>query len=164
MPAQTLFRRASDIRVTPIEHSEVVETRLWIEEHEWLYQLLKSERNVAPTFRFPDLISASVSLVFAGPEPAARIFQFLWQELIQRSASSVRRRESMWRPQYELLLALQRSPANRHPNPKHQLDQLTTACVALVREEPDAMRRILEQARINMGERASRQKHRLPDH
>jgi hypothetical protein len=36
----------------------------------------------------------------------------------------------MWRQQYDLLLAVQRSPANRHPHPKFQLDQLTTACVA----------------------------------
>ena len=44
----------------------------------------------------------------------------------------------MWRPQYELLLAVQRSPANRHPNPKFQLDQLTTACVALCRQHEGA--------------------------
>lgn len=164
MPEPTLSRRAADICVTPVEPCDIIETRLWIEEHEWLYQLLKSESNVAPTFRFPDLISASVSLIFAGEQPAARIFEFLWEELIQRSPAGVRRRESMWRPQYELLLALQRSPANRHPNPKFQLDQLTTACVALIREEQDAPRRILEQARLNMGERVALKKHPLPDH
>lgn len=164
MPEPTLSRRAADIRVTPVEPSDIVETRLWIEEHEWLYHLLKSESNVAPTFRFPDLISASVSLIFAGDHPGERIFEFLWEELIQRSPVGARRRESMWRPQYELLLALQRSPANRHPNPKFQLDQLTTACVALIREEADATSRILEQARINMSERAALKKHLPPDH
>ena len=46
------------------EHPETIETRLWLEEHDWLYGLLRSEDNVSPTFRFPDLISASVSLVF----------------------------------------------------------------------------------------------------
>jgi hypothetical protein len=47
------------------EHPDTIETRLWLEEHEWLYGLLRSSDNVSPTFRFPDLISACVSLVFA---------------------------------------------------------------------------------------------------
>jgi hypothetical protein len=56
----------------------------------------------------------------------------------------------MWRHQYQLLLDLQRSPANRHPNPKFQLDQLTTACVALCRAEDGSGAGILRQARRNM--------------
>ena len=67
-----------------------------------------------------------------------------------------RRRESMWRQQYDLLLAVQRSPANRHPNPKFQLDQLTTACVALCRQLGDAESIVLRQARLNMAERSAR--------
>ena len=46
------------------EHPETIETRLWLEEHDWLFTVLRSEGNVSPTFRFPDLISACVSLVF----------------------------------------------------------------------------------------------------
>ena len=65
-----------------------------------------------------------------------------------------RRRESMWRQQYQLLLELQRSPANRHPNPKFQLDQLTTACVALCRGFDQSGDDILLQARRNMAARA----------
>ncbi|MCB1888008.1 MAG: hypothetical protein KDH20_10420, partial [Rhodocyclaceae bacterium] len=65
-----------------------------------------------------------------------------------------RRRESMWRQQYQLLLELQRSPANRHPNPKFQLDQLTTACVALCRTADPSGAAILQRARRNMAERA----------
>jgi hypothetical protein len=60
----------------------------------------------------------------------------------------------MWRHQYQLLLDLQRSPANRHPNPKFQLDQLTTACVALCRAEDGSGAGILRQARRNMAERS----------
>ncbi len=90
--------------------------------------------NVSPTFRFPDLISACVSLVFVQDDAPARIFDFLGTQLVLRPPLTPRRRESMWRPQYDLLLAVQRSPANRHPNPKFQLDQLTTACVALCRQ------------------------------
>ena len=45
----------------------------------------------------------------------------------------------------EALLAVQRSPANRHPNPKFQLDQLTTACVALCRQHEGADTLVLRQ-------------------
>ena len=135
---------------------DVIETRLWLEEHDWLYRLLRSQDNVSPTFRFPDLISASVSLVFTHQDAPCRIFRFLGTELVLRSPETPRRRESMWRPQYQLLLALQRSPANRHPNPKFQLDQLTTACVALCRTEDGLGAAVLRQARRNMAERSHR--------
>ncbi len=133
---------------------DVIETRLWLEEHNWLYRLLRSEDNASPTFRFPDLISASVSLVFTHQHAAARIFQFLGTDLVLRSPQTPRRRESMWRQQYQLLLDVQRSPANRHPNPKFQLDQLTTACVALCRADDGSGAGILQQARRNMAARA----------
>ena len=133
-----------------------IETRLWLEEHEWLYDLLRSDRNVSPTFRFPDLISACVSLVFLHDDAPARIFDFLGTQLVLRPPLTPRRRESMWLPQFELLLAVQRSPANRHPNPKFQLDQLTTACVALCRQFGDADALVLRQARLNMADRSAR--------
>ena len=138
------------------EHPDTIETRLWLEEHEWLYSLLRSDDNVSPTFRFPDLISACVSLVFVNEDAAPRIFDFLGTRLVLRSPHTPRRRESMWRQQYDLLLVVQRSPANRHPNPKFQLDQLTTACVALSRHLDDADARVLRQARLNMADRSTR--------
>jgi hypothetical protein len=148
--------------INPRTHSEradeTIETRLWLEEHDWLYALLKSEHNISPTFRFPDLISACVSLVFAKNEASERIFDFLGTQLVLRPPQSQRRRESMWMPQYELLLAVQRSPANRHPNPKFQLDQLTTACVALIRDADPTGKTILQQARVNMASRAAKKK------
>jgi len=142
---------------------DTIETRLWLEEHDWLYGLLHSEANASPTFRFPDLISACVSLVFTHDDAALRIFRFLGKELVLRPAQSARRRESMWRTQYELLLALQRSPANRHPNPKFQLDQLTTACVALSREADVSGETVLRQARVNMARRAELRKTTPPN-
>jgi hypothetical protein len=138
------------------EPPETIETRLWLEEHEWLYDLLRSGSNVSPTFRFPDLISACVSLVFLHDGAPARIFDFLGTQLVLRPPLTPRRRESMWRQQYELLLAVQRSPANQHPNPKFQLDQLTTACVALCRRLEEADGIVLRQARLNMAERSAR--------
>lgn len=151
--------------VSPMSENDsqyVIETRLWLEEHDWLYRLLRSEDNVSPTFRLPDLISASVSLVFSHPDAPARIFQFLGTELVLRTPKTPRRREAMWRPQYQLLLDLQRSPANRHPNPKFQLDQLTTACVALCRAADASGAAILRQARCNMAERSHRGRDTLP--
>lgn len=139
----------------PAASPDVIETRLWLDEHDWVYGLLHIEANVSPTFRFPDLISASVSLIFTHDDAALRIFQFLGAELVLRPAQTPRRRESMWRAQYELLLALQRSPANRHPNPKFQLDQLTTACVALSRQADASGEALLRQARVNMARRAA---------
>ena len=140
------------------DQPDTIETRLWLQEHDWLYDLLKSDRNVAPTFRFPDLISACVSVVFAGDDASPRIFAFLGTELAFRPSTTARRRESMWRAQYELLLALQRSPANRHPNPKFQLDQLTTTCVALSRAADASGDAVLRQARLNMAQRAMRRR------
>lgn len=135
------------------DSNDVVETRLWLEEHTWLYALLRSEDNVAPTFRFPDLLSACVALVFIKDNAAERIFEFLGTSLVMRSPTTPRRRESMWRSQYELLHDLQCSPANRHPNPKFGLDQLTTACVALCQQEDNSGATVLRQARCNMVER-----------
>lgn len=139
---------------TLLHPHEIIETRLWLEEHDWLYRLLHSEANVSPTFRLPDLISACVSQVFAQPDAPARIFRFLGTELVLRSPQTPRRRESMWRSQYLLLQDLQRSPANRHPNPKFQLDQLTTACAALCRAHDPEGTSVLQQARLNMVERS----------
>lgn len=135
-----------------------VETQLWIEEHDWLHALQRSPQNVSPTFRFPDLISACVSLVFTDAAASARIFAYLGQQLILRDPRTPRRREYMWREQFQMLRALQMSEANRHPNPMFQLDQLTTACVALVRESDAAAEQMLRQARRNVAIRAARQR------
>ena len=152
----TARQHNTTIRSQDHEPQDVIETRLWLDEHDWLYGLLRSDDNVSPTFRFPDLISASVSLVFTHQDASARIFQFLGTELVLRPPQTPRRRESMWRQQYQLLLGLQRSPANQHPNPKFQLDQLTTACVALCRGWDASGACILRQARRNMAERSLR--------
>ena len=133
---------------------ETVETRLWIEEHTWLYGVLKSPLNQAPTFRFPDLISACVTAVLTPPEGYRALFAYLGTQLVLRDPATARRREAMWRLQYEQLQDVQRSPANQHPNPKFQLDQLTTAAVALCSEADPTGALVLKYARMNMAERA----------
>ncbi|MFZ2297176.1 MAG: hypothetical protein WAV91_02870 [Aquabacterium sp.] len=147
------FQGSRHTTTVEAQPSDVIETRLWLEEHVWLYGVLKSDQNVGPTFRFPDLISACVSLIFSGPEAAKQIFGFLGSSLVARSPNTPRRREAMWRPQYDLLLELQRSPANRHPNPKFQLDHLTTTCVALCQLADETGVSVLQQARFNMAQR-----------
>lgn len=141
---------------------ETAETMLWITEHEWLYELLRSERNVAPRFRMPDLISACVSQVFAKGDASHRLFGYLGSELILREPATLRRREAMWRPQYVQLQALQLSAANRYPNPQFQLDQLTTGCVALARMDDPTGACTLRHARINIARRSAAGKPMLP--
>jgi hypothetical protein len=134
---------------------DTIETFVWIEEHDWLYALLQSELNVSPKFRVPDLISACVSQLLAQDHGGDRLFGYLGAELIMRAPGTSRRKESMWRPQYEQLQGLQRSPANRYPNPQFQLDQLTTACVALACRDDRSGESTLRHARINIVRRSA---------
>ncbi|MDR1647213.1 MAG: hypothetical protein LBR88_04145 [Zoogloeaceae bacterium] len=137
--------------------SGTADTFVWIEEHAWLYKLLKSPQNRSPTFRLPDLLSACVSATLAAPNGIHALFEYLGTRLVLRDPDTVRRRETMWRHQYILLQTLQRSPMNRHPNPKFQLDQLTTAAVALCREADPSGATVLKHARRNMAQRARAQ-------
>lgn len=137
------------------DSSGTVDTFVWVEEHDWLYALLQNGLNVSPKFRVPDLISACVSQLFADGHGADRLFGYLGAELILREPTTSRRKESMWRSQYEQLQTLQRSPANRYPNPQFQLDQLTTACVALARRDDGSGAATLRHARINIVRRSA---------
>jgi hypothetical protein len=143
----------------PIEakrQEDTIDTYVWTDEYDFLRSLYDSADNTSPKFRFPDLISACVSLVFHHDNAADLIFAYLRSELVLRNPGTTRRREAMWRAQYNLLLGLQRSRANKHPYPQFQLDQFTTACVALVALAGDAQRRIFDQARRNTADRAGR--------
>ena len=140
----------------PTDMPEVVETYLWVEEHDWLKALHRSPENNSPQFRVPDLLGACISIVFGDADPSGRVFGYLGGELILRDPRTARRQERMWREHFALLQALQRSPANRYPNPSFPMDQLTTACVAIVMADAVAEARILEQARHNMARRTGR--------
>ena len=135
---------------------DTIDTYVWTDEYDFLRSLYDSVDNTSPKFRFPDLISACVSLVFHDDNAAALIFDYLRSELVLRNPNTTRRREAMWKAQYGLLLELQRSRANKHPYPQFQLDQFTTTCVALVTLAGDAQRRIFDQARKNTAKRAGR--------
>jgi len=149
----------------PIEakrQEDTIDTYVWTDEYDFLRSLYDSADNTSPKFRFPDLISACVSLVFRDDNSAELIFGYLRSELVLRNPNTTRRREAMWKAQYALLLELQRSRANKHPYPQFQLDQFTTTCVALVRLAGDAQQRIFDQARRNTAERAGRKETLAP--
>ena len=152
--ASRVFALAHPVETTRKE--DTIDTYVWTNEYDFLRALYDSADNTAPKFRFPDLISACVSLVFRDDNAAHLIFGYLRSELVLRNPDATRRREAMWKAQYNLLLGLQRSRANKHPYPQFQLDQFTTACVALVRLAGDAERRVFDQARKNTAERAGR--------
>ncbi|MTW02740.1 hypothetical protein GM668_11670 [Duganella ginsengisoli] len=134
-----------------------VVTRVWLDEYAWLEALYNDVANSSPKLRYPDLISACVSLVFNRPGADLRIFTFLHTRLVLRDQHTARRQEEMWREQYELLLALQKSEQNRHPHPQFKLDHFTTACVALAMEEDGAKSKLFEHARRNIARRAATQ-------
>ena len=143
------------LSLLPDAHAGTVATRVWLNEYAWLETLYNDAANCSPKLRYPDLISACVSLVFDGLQPELRIFAFLHTRLVLRDQETVRRQEAMWREQYELLLTLQRSGYNSHPNPQFKLDHFTTACVALVMEEDNAKARLFDQARRNIAARCT---------
>ena len=135
-----------------------VETRVWAEEHEWLLALRTSAHNVAPRFRCPDLIGACVTLVLGEPDGVDRLFHYMSTVLALRERKTTRR-ECLWTEEHKLLMAAQASPANRHPNPMFQLDQLTTGCVALARMLCEDGKPVFKQARINMAARTTRRQY-----
>jgi hypothetical protein len=135
---------------------DVIETYLWVDEHDWLKALHRSPANNTPQFRVPDLLGACISIVFGDDDPSGRVFGYLSRKLILRDPQTPRRQERMWREHFALLHDLQRSPANRYPHPSFALDQLTTACVAIVRADAVTDAKILDQARLNTAARTGR--------
>jgi hypothetical protein len=153
---QTLRQDNARVRTRDAELQDVIETRLWLEEHDWLYRLLRSDRQCVADLPLPrshqrqrlaGLRAFTMRRQSHLPVPRYRAWYFA--RPTHRAAAN-----RCGGSQYQLLLDLQRSPANRHPNPKFQLDQLTTACVALCRAEDGSGSSILRQARRNMAERS----------
>ena len=133
-----------------------VQTGIWIEEHGWLHRLFKSPDNTSPKFRFPDLLGACVSLAFRDPPSQRRLVEYLVTQLTLRNPRTERRSCDIWAVQFELVMAAHRAPWNRFPNPMFELDQITTACVAVAMSLPDGDALVLGQARLNLRDRAAR--------
>jgi hypothetical protein len=56
---------------------DTIDTYVWTDEYAFLRSLYDSADNTSPIFRFPDLISACVSLVFHEDNAAELIFDYL---------------------------------------------------------------------------------------
>lgn len=141
----------------PIDRDErypTVQTRVWIEEHDWLHRIFKSPDNTSPKFRFPDLLSACVSLSVTSDDGQRRLVEYLVTQLTLRDPRTERRSCDIWSAQFDQLMQAHRAPWNRFPNPMFELDHLSTACVALAMSLPDGEAAVLRQARTNLLARA----------
>ena len=66
-------------------------------------------------------------------------------QLTLRNPRTERRSCDIWAVQFELVMAAHRAPWNRFPNPMFELDQITTACVAVAMSLPDGDALVLGQ-------------------
>jgi hypothetical protein len=132
------------------EGPSTVQTRVWVDEHDWLHRVYKSANNTSPRFRFPDLLSACVSLALENAEAQSRLVDYLVTRLTLRDPRTERRSCDIWAQQFDLALTAHRAAWNRFPNPMFDLDHLTTGCVALAMAGPDGEAQVLRQARLNL--------------
>lgn len=154
-PASASNIAASTTAIPPSAVSPTVATLVFRDEFAQLESLYRDANNHSPQFSIQDLVSACVTQVFQEENAAQRIFKFMHTQLLLRDMDSPRHAAALWRQQYELLLALQRSACNRHPNPNFSLDHFTTACVHLALEREQARQLIFNHARLNTVRRAS---------
>jgi hypothetical protein len=127
-----------------------VQTRVWLCEHDWLHAVFKVASNHSPRFRLPDLLSACVALVLANDSRRKGLVDYLVTQLTTRDRSCPRRSCDIWIEQFEQLEEAHGQSWNRFPNPKFDLDQIATGCVAVVMGWPDAGETVLQQARNNL--------------
>lgn len=130
--------------------ADIVQTSVWLAEHEWLYGVMKSPHNSCPKFRIPDLLAACVTLAFASQESQEHLITFLRSDFILRTPGKPRRSCDIWKQQFDMLMTAHRADWNRFPHPMFNLDQITTGCVAVVMKQPDARDQVLSQARRNV--------------
>ena len=131
-----------------------IQTRVWIDEHDWLHRLFRTKHNTSPRFRLADLLSACVSIALSSDSCERSLVEYLVNEMTLRDPLSERRSCDMWQTQYELVLSAHRASWNRAPNPMFEIDQLTTACVAVVMRQPSNEVTVLHQARNNLRARS----------
>jgi hypothetical protein len=136
--------------IVPPEVPATVQTRVWELEHARLYALYRAPQNTFPKFRFPDLLSACVSLVFGNAEGQSRLVEFLTMELLQRDPGAARRSCDIWSAQFHQLMAARGASWNRFPNPMFDLDHIATAGVAVAMCSPFGQDVVLCEARTNL--------------
>ena len=148
----------TEVRRTQIDDpksTQTVLTRVYYEEFQCVKALYSDTDNYCPKFSLTDLISAYISLAFTQDNPESLIFSYLHTELLLRDQRTPRRQQEIWKPQYSLLLALQRSPLNCQPHPHFSLDHFTTACIAIVLKKGVSKSEIFGHARKNTAARST---------
>ena len=141
---------------SPSHQASTITGRIWLPEHDWLHAVFLSRDNTAPKFRHPDLLSACVEMVLQDRDARPAVVEFLQKVLTRRDPHTARRSCDVWSPQFELLLAVHREAWNKFPNPRYDLDQIATACVALARMRAgDDGSAVIAQARVNVSARCS---------
>ncbi len=126
-----------------------VQTRLWVQEHDCLYRVLKSRNNTSPKFRFPDLMGACVSLVAGHSQGHQLLVDFLANELSQRDPTAQMRSCDIWPAQFDQLMSVRGAAWNRFPNPMFELEHIASACVAVAMQAPFGEAPVLLEARRN---------------
>jgi hypothetical protein len=135
--------------VDPVDLLSTVQTRVWLEEHEWLHEIFRSSLNTTPRFRLSDLLSACISIALASRDSERALVAYLDGQLTRRDPRTPRRTCHMFKAQFEQLITAHRASWNREPHPMFDLDHLATACVAVVRLHDEAINKVLAQAREN---------------
>ena len=131
------------------EHRSTVQTRVWLDEHDWLHRIFKSPNNTSPRFRLPDLLSACVSMALADSTAQQQLVEIIVSRPTRRDSKCERRSCDIFSTQFAQVMVAHRAPWNRFPNPMFKLDHIITACVTVVMAGPDAEARVLAQARAN---------------
>lgn len=134
--------------------SSTVSTSVWIEEHEALHRLFKSPGNSSPKFRFPDLLSACVSLVLGEADGQRQLIAYLTSRHLQRHPKTRRRSCQIFQAQFDQAMSAHRADWNRFPNPCFDLDQILTGCVLVALEAENGASRVLQRARDNLQARS----------
>ena len=148
----------------PLDHEDqpsTVQTRVWVDEHDWLFEIFKSARNTAPRFRLSDLLSACISITLRDSISQRDLICYLDQQLTSRNPRTERRTCHVFSRQFDQLLAAHRAAWNSAPNPMFELDHLATACVAVAKQQPDPIAGVLKQARTNFLARSATDGRRL---
>lgn len=135
------------------QHSSIVHTGVWLPEYEWLHALFRNRDNASPKFRLPDLLSACVSLALANTDTQQQLVELV---VTQEPGRGKRARRScdIFAKQFAQVMEAYRAPWNRFPNPRFEINHVTSGCVTVVMAWPDGAAQVLAQARVNFLERA----------
>ena len=135
--------------IDPVDQLATVQTRVWLEEHEWLHEIFRSSRNTTPRFRLSDLLSSCISIALVSRDAERLLVAYLDDQLTLRDPRTERRTCNVFKAQFDQLLNAHRASWNREPHPMFDLDHVATACVAVVRLQDDPISKVLAQARAN---------------